>query len=154
MSSYKHIFDIVSRSISLLKENIGTEYETTLFINCCLGLLIIPQQESKRTKPLSLNATVSYDEWGIDFNMIKGDKASPYVDDIARHFRNSLSHSRFDIVECNPGNSIEKIHIRDYDSESDFKSDKPNFDLIFTIKEFKRFVLKYAEVIENKLINQ
>ena len=153
MSAYKHIIDIVSRTKSILDNSKGSEYETTLFLNCCLGLLIIPQQENNRTKPISIRKEVSYEEWGIDSTQIKGDKATGDLDEIARHFRNSLSHGRFDIVECNPGNSIEVIRIKDYDSEKKLRQDKPNFDLTITISDFKQFVQKYASEVENTIKN-
>ena len=152
MSSYKHIIDIVSRTISLLEDQKDSKYETTLFLNCCLGLLIIPQQETKRTKPVNLGETVSYEDWGINPSEIKGSMPTSNLDEIARHFRNSLSHGRFDIIECNPGSLIENIRIRDFDNEND-DNNKPNFDLTLSIDEFKKFVLKYAKEIDNKLKN-
>ncbi len=153
MSSYRHIYEIVSRTKSLLSNNEDTEYETTLLLNCCLGLLIIPQQETSRTKPVFLRQRVSYDEWGIDPNQNKGAEATYDIGEVTRHFRNSLAHNRFDIIDCNPGPSINNIRIRDYYDEDDVKQGKPNFDLTLSISDFKRFVLKYATEIENILKN-
>ena len=153
MSSYRHIYEIVSRTIILLNNNKDTEYGTTLFLNCCLGLLIIPQQITSRTKPVFLSQRVSYEEWGIDPTQNKGSEATYDIDNVTRHFRNSLSHNRFDIIDCNPGKEILNIRIRDYYDEKDVQQNKPNFDLTLSISDFKRFVLKYAKEIENKLQN-
>ena len=85
MSAYRHIIDIVSRTISILEKNNETEYETTLFLNCCLGLLIIPQQDKILKQLVSIGEIASYEDWGIDPDKNLGSDKNHSVDNIARH---------------------------------------------------------------------
>ena len=150
MSSYKHKLDIVSRTREILEKNTQEKYDITLLLNCSLGLLIIPQQAGEKNDAVKVDGVVSREEWGIDPNEIEGPKKSSYVADIAAHFRNSLAHGKFDIVDCN-GDTIENIHIRDYDYPFDEKTQKPSFEINLLFEDYKRFILKYEKELEEKL---
>lgn len=65
-------------------------FENTLFINACVGLLIIPQQSLFNHLPTEV---VSADKWGIadtDISCIKEPNKS--VKNVARHIRNAIAH--------------------------------------------------------------
>ncbi|MBQ6178429.1 MAG: hypothetical protein IJK32_02785 [Bacteroidales bacterium] len=150
MSAYKHKLDIVSRTKEILDALSDIKYEKTLVLNCSLGLLIIPQQAGKKNKAIEVDGEITYEEWGIDPRKIKGQKKSKSIKEIANHFRNSLAHGKFDIVDCN-GDTIEFVHIRDYDPPYDEESQVPNFEITLNFSDYKRFIAKYAKELEAKL---
>ena len=150
MSAYKHKLDIVSRTREILSDLSDIKYEKTLILNCSLGLLIIPQQAGKKNNAIEIDGEISSEEWGIDPCDIKGPKKSRSIKEIADHFRNSLAHGKFDIVDCN-GDTIEFVHIRDYDYPYDEESQVPNFEITLHFSDYKRFIVKYAKELEAKL---
>lgn len=150
MSSYKHKLDIVSRTREILSNNTNNKYEKTLLLNCSFGLLIIPQQVGEKNDAIHVEGEASYEEWGIVPKEIKGTKKSSRIDDIARHFRNSLAHGKFDIVDCNR-DTIDLVHIRDYDYPYDENTQEPNFEITMSFIDYERFILKYAEELEKNL---
>lgn len=150
MSAYKHKLDIVSRTKEILSDFSDIKYEKTLILNCSLGLLIIPQQAGKKKKAIEVDGEISYEEWGIDPRKIKGPKKSRSIKEIATHFRNSLAHGKFDIVDCN-GDTIEFVHIRDYDNPYNEESQDPNFEITLHFSDYTRFIVKYAKELEAKL---
>ena len=72
------------------------------------------------------------------------------IENIAYHIRNSICHYRFDIINCNVEN-IENVHIRD--KSGDDANAPITFDLELSFDEFRKFILKYAEMLELKLKN-
>lgn len=112
MSFYKkQEFDFIQRTKKIIEqydsihfENSNEKFEKTLFINCLLGLLIIPQQYWFDNLP----DTKTNNSWGIlesEINFIVEDNKS--VKNITRHLRNSISHYTFQII-ANKSNEIEK----------------------------------------------
>ncbi len=109
----------------------------------------MPQQFAIHTKISSIDEIVDYDNWGIDLSQIKKNDTcnglnKNSVENIARHFRNSISHYRFDIMSCN-NEYIEKIVIIDQNGEN------TTFQLEMSFSDFSKFVLKYATVLKDKL---
>lgn len=146
MSTYKHKADFISRTREILNEfEANTDYEKTFFLNCCIGLLIIPQQWANSDRHIKLNGNVDYLNWGIDTSKITSNDplGDISIKNIARHMRNSLSHFRF---EMEGTKIIERIHIKDQDSNG-----TPTFDLILDFADFRKFILKYAEELEQLL---
>lgn len=149
MSCYKTKGEFVERTKKLLKGN--SKNSETLFINCCIGLLFIPQQIAKDNNSITIKETINSAEWGIDPKTCKPNtSAKGYqkdsVENIARHFRNSIAHGHFDLVDCNAGKqSLEKIHITDY-----YKNNL-TFDLTLSMKDFRKFVKKYSESLKTEI---
>ncbi len=151
MGTYQRQSDFIKRTKEIFEN--GHKYEKTLLLNCCVGLLIMPQQSLHRKK-ISINGNVNEDDWGIVETDIKCNKPKPTttllsIDNIAYHFRNSIAHYRFDIFECNKGKTnIEKVHIRDF-----YPKNNPTFDLEMSFENFQKFVLKYSDELQKKLHN-
>lgn len=125
-----------------VKIKLECSYSRTLFINCCVGLLLLSKEIAYKQLP---NSKKSMNDWGIDINNDK-DKisiCSPYISpkQIARHLRNSISHGNFDFA-VKDGLSIPINHIsfKDYDENENltFKAQIP-------FNEFRIFVLKVSE---------
>ena len=88
---YKNIFEIefIQRTQEIVN-GYQIPFENTLFINACVGLLIIPQQSLFNHLPTEV---VSADKWGIadtDISCIKEPNKS--VKNVARHIRNAIAH--------------------------------------------------------------
>ena len=152
MSKYKYHTDFINRTLDILENyEVDCLYEKTLFLNCCIGLLVMPQQYSP-TKDICINNEVSYDEWGIDKRSIKINKhkkgISKYsAENIAYHIRNAICHYRFDILDCNK-EEINRIHIVDRIPSSD---NIITFDLELPFEDFRKFVMKYANICKKEL---
>lgn len=152
MSIYKQQeLDFVIRTKIILKQYEEIEvnepnkkYEDTLFINCLLGLLIIPQQHWFDNLP-----TQSLDkEWGITASDITIINNKKNIDNISRHLRNSISHYRFTVLPDKVGN-IEKIEFIDFYETKDKKKIE-TFKAIISIKKMRVF----AEMFSNYLIEK
>ena len=154
MSVYANEIAFVERTKEIFDNLSDNRLDKTFFLNCCIGLLIAPQQYSAHSqKKLSLG-TVDVENWGIDISKCEMNTAmkgytADSVDNIARHFRNSICHYRFDVKDCNPTGTIENITIIDKESDKD---DAPiTFKLQLSFNDFKKFVLKYADTLIEQL---
>lgn len=128
----------IERTLSILKQYESTKeqydisYAHTLFINCCVGLLMIPRQEVYGK--LDDNETLS--EWGINPAHIElsRDRKSPRQ--LVRHLRNSIAHNGFDFKIESISTPIESVT---------FTDDDHNFKATLDFVEFKDFVLRVVE---------
>lgn len=147
MSIYKNRAEFISRTLSFLdKYEKDCNFEKTFFLNCCLGLLVIPQQCAVQDSNLYVSNIVDYENWGIDVTKIK-DILPPNdysIENIARHIRNSLCHFRFDIMQQDT-EKIKTIQVIDYEGNN------KSFDLTLDFADFKKFILKYANELKSKL---
>lgn len=113
------------------------KFEITLFLNCFVGLLILPQQHwfNKLSKDL-----ISLKEWHIDPNHIsiiaKGEQKS--VESIARHLRNSVSHYRFKAFS-NQKSNISKIKFEDVNHQGVI-----TFQAVIPIINLRAFINKFS----------
>lgn len=127
--------DIIRQYDQFIKEP-EISYNVTLFINCMIGLLIIPQQHWYGQLPVQ---DVSEDDWGIGIGMISLADKGNGVHEVARHLRNSLAHYRFTSL---PGD-------KDYLNSFEFVDKLPNgtetFRAIIPVPALKKFVHKLAE---------
>lgn len=138
------IIDQYQRLMSVLKPI--DRHEVTLYINCLLGLLIIPQQSILKRD----NRTVSYEneeEWGINLNLVgycpsntcpKHDRGS--VKEIARHLRNSIGHNEF-TIHCHDNENITNILFKDFVKRKGAMVQTFEYD--FTIPNVLKFIHNY-----------
>ena len=88
--------EFISRTLKLLRQyetSCGiTKYEDTLFLNLCVGLLIIPRQAYDVQFQSLQHTFVDKKVWSIDIRMISVGEKDVY--NIIRHIRNSISHKR------------------------------------------------------------
>lgn len=111
-------------------------YTHTLFINACVGLLMVPADSIIGELPLY---DIDENNWGISPTVIieiKGGEGKS-VRNIARKLRNAIAHNNFHF-ECNddPSTPIENLHIENQNRE--FIAEIP-------FSALKKFVLKLAE---------
>lgn len=154
MSEYKNKYDFISRTKEILEQydkfSIETKYEKTLFMNCCIGLLVVPQQWSDKNVPtihsmISLLGQVDDSDWGINSQDIKVNIPKKgfndlSIENIAYHFRNSLCHYHFEAL-AKDTEKIDTLCIEDYYPDNVTKT----FEMTISFDNFIKFVRKYAE---------
>lgn len=121
-------------------------FETTLQVNCLLGLLIVPEQHFVGQPNIIIDPENDEAEWGIKLSNVKyccrqkscKKRNMNTANEIARHLRNSLvHHNRFEIVsEFN--DKITHIIFKDFS-----KGDVPSFEYKFSIDNLAKFVKRY-----------
>lgn len=157
MSCYKHKIDFINRTQEILRMyEPNSRHKKTLFINCCLGLLVAPQQWGDHSGlDVAVNELVNYEEWGINQDNIKENRpkhstlSRMSVENIAYHIRNSICHCRFDLLDCNKGEVIKQIHI--IDKKFIHGKEVTSFDLTMSFDDLRKFVLKYTDVVKERL---
>lgn len=153
MSVYANEIAFIERTREFIEKHSKTENDKTFFLNCCVGLLIAPQQYTSRNQQQLSRGTVDIENWGIDMSKCTENKATKWpadsVENIAYHFRNSLCHYRFNVKDCNLNGTIENITI--IDKESDDENAPTTFELTLSFDNFKKFVLKYADTLVEQL---
>ncbi|MBQ5870660.1 MAG: hypothetical protein IIW57_06880, partial [Lachnospiraceae bacterium] len=90
---YKDPFEkeIITRTLSILDGYTGP-YEDTLFLNLCVGLLIIRKECLYAKLPTE---DISYAKWNIDPNRILLEEhKDKSVKTTLRHMRNAIAHNR------------------------------------------------------------
>lgn len=154
MSNYKQQeFDFIHRTKSIIEQynkfkiSEDDKFEVTLFLNCLVGLFILPQQHWFDNVSTKL---ISEEEWGIKESHILFIKETETknVKDIARHIRNSISHYRFKVF----GNTDKKI------SEIKFEDFNPlnvkTFEATIPLSNFKIFVEKFSTALTTEMTKQ
>jgi len=125
-------------------------YDRTLFINACVGLLLVPNASIYDKLP-----NVCIDEWGIpaDRVIIKNKDGQDIeeqktVREIIRHLRNAIAHNRFDFnsgenhgCECVPLDDIDFVDVNDSAKRNKIAA---KFALRLSYNEFKAFIEKVA----------
>jgi HEPN pEK499 p136 len=123
-------------------------HEVTLYINCLLGLLIIPQQSILK----SYNRIMTNEQdWGVELDSVlfcpnntcpKHVKGA--VNEIARHLRNSLSHNNF-FIQCNDGINVTNILFKDFSGKG--RNRIQTFEYNFSIENLLKFIRNYYKPI-------
>ena len=144
--------EFICRTLELLKQYetcCGTvKYEDTLFLNLCVGLLIMPQQTYFDQFKVLEHTIVDKINWGINVNDI--DVGEKDVFNIIKHIRNSISHKRFELIS---ENSYDITHININDKVH--RDDKEfSFSAKFPIADFKNFVINITEYALRNFANQ
>ena len=142
----------VERTLQILKQNKGnTEYESTLFINCLLGLIALPFEKCNINNKLISKDLLK----AIKMNLYSDNSQAEQIDlwDIIRYLRNSVCHGgiEFNPEQLYPDKKPENIQgVRftcydNYDNET---------NIIMEIDLLERFAITFAEaILEYKHIN-
>ena len=147
--------EFICRTLELLKQYEiccgTTKYEDTLFLNLCVGLLIMPQQTYFNQFKVLKHTIVDKINWGINVNNI--DVGEEDVFNIIRHIRNSISHKRFELIS---ENSCEITHIVVKDKGIDKSTNNiiQTFEAKFPMADFKNFVINITEYALKNFANQ
>ena len=147
MKNKKNCKEFIRRTIAVLnayKENLPDNeqsYDRSLFMNSCLGLLILPKEEYYKSIPQK-----SADVWGFPVEKIST-CGNTDIQSVIRHLRNAIAHNRIDF-ECHEGPSVP---IGDITFVDMCKDGKENFRVVISFETFKNFVLQFANhIIENE----
>jgi len=126
--------DFVKRTLQLINSYKG-EYEVTLLINCCLGLLILPKERHYAKIP-SKTIPESGAIWGITRNSLVVDcpNCGYNLIEVLRHLRNGICHFKID-AEPNNSGEIAKIVIKD----------RGMFKAIFSPSQLRELATSFGE---------
>lgn len=150
-NSPKQAKAFVRKTLRIIKGYDGP-LDVTLRINCFIGLLIIPQQNSLGTHPdiYPQPLLIQDNSWGINVESIDygiNDKGAygchNNAHTIAKHIRNSLCHHNRFIIESETGEEITHIVFKDYSCEQQ-NIDTKTFELKIRVDELNKFVIKYC----------
>jgi hypothetical protein len=142
--------DFVKRTKTIIDQYTNSKiakkkkFEVTLFLNCCVGLLVVPQQRLFYNLPATIT---NKREWGISPDEITvilkkiGVNEDKSICNIARHLRNSITHYRFKVYP-DQNNEISGIHFTDLLNDKTTTS----FDLRVSINDLKTFVAKISDL--------
>lgn len=135
---YKGPFEkeIIARTLNILGGYIGP-YEDTLFLNLCVGLLIIPKESLYSKLP---EEDISDSKWSIDPHLISFEKSDDRsVKSTIRHMRNAIAHNGI-LFENNSGVGKDITHI----IIEDKSGGQQTFKAVIEITKFRDFILKVA----------
>jgi hypothetical protein len=115
-------------------------YDRTLFINACIGLLMIPLADFYEN--LSLE---SIETWGISANKFQM-KDKQTIRDVVRHLRNAIAHNRFNFDSGDEHSSVVLDNITFTDVSKVKKVEEvENFRATLDFETFKTLVEKVAQ---------
>ena len=134
--SFNSDFEIefIKRTKEMLNDYNG-EYEVSIFLNCLLGLLIVPKEQCF----ISFPETSLDGSWGIkEIDVISHNLSSLNHKNVIAKMRNSLAHFRFRPVPAK--GKVESISFKD----------RGGFELIIELDRLKVLALKIADVALSK----
>ena len=141
--------DFIERTIDIINDYKG-DYDATLYINCCIGLICLPNAKYLYNAPIHdfNNGSI----YGISMQKIAMCKNSKGKDSYTfktfiKHMRNSIAHSRVKQSSIVNG-EIESLIF------TDEKNGQKNFKCELTIDEFKKLALDYANYIVSQILRQ
>lgn len=137
---YNDIFtiDFIKRTQEIVK-TYRSQYEHTLFLNACVGLLIIPEQALYTLLP---QEEISEEKWCISADHVRRIKEKvKSVQIVARHIRNAIAHNgvKFESVDTN---ELSHIEFTDW---TDHHHTTPTFNMRIEIERFEKFVWKISD---------
>lgn len=135
---YKDRFEkeILTRTLNIW-DNYSGPFEETLFLNLCVGLLIIPKESLYNQ--LSTEE-VSIANWDIDPSWITFEKKNDKtVKTTIRHIRNAIAHNGIAYVAQNGVITCIEIEDKDFGQQT-------SFTMSLKMSNFKDFVLKVARL--------
>jgi hypothetical protein len=157
MGYEKQDIDFIKRTKSIIEQydehvmpkvDKKEQFDVTLFLNCFIGLLIVPQQNWYDNIP---EECISSDEWGIEPECIhsikdkKGRNEGNNIKNVARHLRNSIAHYNFKGISSGAGdNQIVNIEFKDFKDETHRIQ---TFEAVIPIAALKKFTTKFIETL-------
>lgn len=124
-------------------------YARSLFINLCVGLLVIPRSLEREYSFLPTEV-INKKEWGICKEDISINKDGDYsVRRIFTHLRNSVMHNRFNYdTELMVSVPIKEMTFHDKWRDTD---EEYNFCTTLKFEDFINFVLKTTKIVLEKM---
>lgn len=131
--------DFVKRTLEIINDYSGN-YEVTLLINCCLGLLVLPKEKYFKSIPIE-EIPIEGKLWGLSRDSVNvGCSVCGYqLRDVIRKIRNGVCHFK---VKTIPDGS-RKINILEITDGGKFKA-------TLTVDELKEFVISFASHVSKE----
>lgn len=129
--------DFVERTHRIIESYEG-DYEITLLINCCIGLLVLPKEKHLNSIP-DINIPEDESRWGLSRKNISGikcDKCEYKLRNVIRRLRNGICHFNIKAIP-NENGKIANIEIKD----------RNNFKATLGVNELKELTKSIAEHI-------
>lgn len=140
MSEMKNFkVDFVDRTLSIIRNNdVRTEYDVTLLLNCLLGMITLPielfkdEKSKSKVEDYKINCILKLKSFVLPKKIDKRDEEA------FRHIRNSIAH--LELEPKNENGVISSIRFKD-------KNEKGTVVLDFTIEvgKLKEFAIYVAE---------
>lgn len=132
--------DFIDRTLKLIEEYNG-EYDVTLLINCCLGLLVLPKEKHFKSIP-DKNIPDTGPLWGLSRKSVSVNcRHCDYaLSNVIRKIRNGICHFNIKTLPDGSG-KIKKIEIKD----------RGNFKVVLLIKEFEELAKSFAGHVKETL---
>jgi len=104
--------DFIERTLKILNDYSG-DYEVTLLINCCLGLLVLPKEKHFDSLPETMLETKT-EIWGLSQNnvTVDCDRCGYSLKDVIRRIRNGICHFKVSTISDGSGR-ISKVEVKD-----------------------------------------
>tara|TARA_R110002111_G_scaffold97462_2_gene150709 strand:+ start:529 stop:1005 length:477 start_codon:yes stop_codon:yes gene_type:complete len=130
-------------SIERAKDNGADVREFTQLSNSLLGLLIFPYEHSSCTiQPTPLQALVNDHGWP-EIQTSKGKLRENTLGELVRVIRHSFSHCLVEFLPDGKGN-VGSVKLWNGIQPN------PTWETVISVKDFRHFVLKFADLIENQ----
>ena len=125
--------DFIKRTLELIGKYKGN-YEVTLLINCCLGLLVLPREKHYKSIPKQEIPTTGT-LWGLSRDSVTVDcqHCGYILSDIIRRIRNGICHFHVKTLPDDSG-EISKIEIKD----------RGKFKAVLSVDEFRELSVSLA----------
>ena len=125
--------DFVERTLKLLDEYNG-DYEVTILINCCLGLLVLPKEKHFDLIP-NEQIPLGGELWGLTRDSVTVDcESCGYIlSYVIRRIRNGICHFKVKTLPNSSG-EINMLEIKD----------GKKFKVVLTPKKLKEFTKSFA----------
>ena len=130
--------DFVRRTLQIVSGYSG-EYEVTMLLNCCLGLLVLPKEKHHNSIPDDILPVEGY-LWGLSRAKVtvKCESCGYTLKNIMRRIRNSICHFRITVIADNL-NQITSLVFKD---TGGFKAELSVIELSELTRAFAEHVLQ------------
>ena len=137
---YGQITKEFTQRTKLIVENYKGEYEVTLLVNCCLGLLVFPKEHRYDAFPDKV-IPESGELWGLSRKSVEGScgKQGYKLRDVLRKIRKGICHFNIESEHDEKG-KIEYVVIKD----------RGKFSARLSVSQLKELVTKIAEHVQCK----
>ena len=130
--------DFIHRTLKIIQDYSG-DYEVTLLLNCCTGLLVLPKEIYEQSIPVT-EIPVNGSLWGLKRSYLSfGSQGQNFgLNDIIRRLRNGICHFNVQTVPDGSG-EISTLIIKDSNPNG-----TSTFEAQLPIKAFKELVTNLA----------
>ena len=135
--------DFIKRTLKLISKYKG-DYEVTLLINCCLGLLVLPKEKHLNSIPKQ-EIPPADALWGLsrDSVIVDCQHCGYMLSDIIRRIRNGICHFKIKTLPDDTG-EIRTIEIED----------RGKFKAVLSIDKFRELAESLAGHVTGKVTDE